>query len=72
MATPFPRLTYDEAMARFGTDKPDIRYGMELADVTDLGPTCDFAVFRNVIACGRTDTRLRCTGRRGLYSPRNR
>ena len=49
---PFPRFTYDEVMRRFGTDKPDIRYGMELADVTDLGPTCDFAVFRDVIASG--------------------
>ena len=49
---PFPRLKYDEAMSRYGTDKPDIRYGMELADVTDLGPTCDFAVFRDVIAAG--------------------
>ena len=49
---PFPRLTYDEAMSRYGTDKPDIRFGMELADVTDLGPTCDFAVFRDVIAAG--------------------
>ena len=49
---PFPRFTYDDVMHRFGTDKPDIRYGMELADVTDLGPTCDFAVFRDVIAAG--------------------
>jgi aspartyl-tRNA synthetase len=49
---PFPRFTYDDVMRRFGTDKPDIRYGMELADVTDLGPTCDFAVFRDVIAAG--------------------
>jgi aspartyl-tRNA synthetase len=52
LPTPFPRFTYDEAMRRFGSDKPDIRYGMELADVTDLGPTCDFAVFRDVIAAG--------------------
>jgi len=49
---PFPRLTYDDVMRRYGTDKPDIRYGMELTDVTDLGPTCDFAVFRDVIAAG--------------------
>jgi aspartyl-tRNA synthetase len=49
---PFPRLSYDDVMRRYGTDKPDIRYGMELADVTDLGPTCDFAVFRDVIAAG--------------------
>jgi aspartyl-tRNA synthetase len=52
MMTPFPRLTYDDVISRYGTDKPDIRFGMELADVTDLGPTCDFAVFREVIAAG--------------------
>ena len=52
MTTPFPRFTYEEAMRRFGTDKPDIRYGMELTDVTDLCPTSDFAVFRDVIAAG--------------------
>ena len=49
---PFARLTYDEAMRRFGTDKPDLRFEMELADVSDLAPTCDFAVFRDVLAAG--------------------
>ncbi len=52
MIKPFARLTYDEAMRRFGSDKPDLRYGMELVDVSDLGPTCDFAVFRDVLAAG--------------------
>ncbi|MDI6857621.1 MAG: aspartate--tRNA ligase [Dehalococcoidia bacterium] len=49
---PFARLTYDEAMRRFGTDKPDLRFEMELVDVSDLAPTCDFAVFRDVLAAG--------------------
>lgn len=50
--TPFPRLTYAEAMARYGSDKPDVRFGMELTDVSDLVATSDFKVFANVVAGG--------------------
>ncbi len=46
---PFPRLAYDDAMARFGTDKPDTRFGMELADVSDLVADCDFKVFKGAL-----------------------
>jgi len=49
---PFARLTYEEALRRFGTDKPDTRYGMELADFTDLVAGSDFAVFRQVVEAG--------------------
>ena len=42
---PFPRLTYDECMTRFGIDKPDTRFGLELFDVTDIAKTCGFKVF---------------------------
>jgi aspartyl-tRNA synthetase len=45
---PFPRLPYAEAMARYGTDKPDLRFGMELRDVTDIAADCEFKVFRSV------------------------
>lgn len=45
---PIPRITYDEAMERFGADNPDLRYGMELKDVTDIAKTVDFKVFRSV------------------------
>ncbi|MGE5626143.1 MAG: aspartate--tRNA ligase [Bacillota bacterium] len=42
---PFPRLSYDEAMRRFGSDKPDLRIPLELVDVADLVKTCEFKVF---------------------------
>jgi aspartyl-tRNA synthetase len=45
---PLPRLTYEEAMTRFGTDKPDIRFGMELYDLTDTAKGCGFKVFKTV------------------------
>lgn len=49
---PFPRLTYDEAIARYGTDKPDLRFGMELCDLTDALRETQFQAFRNVIESG--------------------
>lgn len=45
---PLPRMTYDEAMERFGHDAPDLRYGMELVDITDLAAEAEFRVFRSV------------------------
>jgi aspartyl-tRNA synthetase len=50
--SPFPRITYAESMKRFGTDKPDLRYGMELVDFTDLVATTEFAVFRDAATSG--------------------
>jgi aspartyl-tRNA synthetase len=50
--SPFPCLTYDEAMDRYGTDKPDLRFGMELVGISDLVADCEFRVFRQVIASG--------------------
>ena len=49
---PIQRMTWQEAMDRFGSDKPDIRFGMELNDVTDVVRDCEFAVFKNAIADG--------------------
>jgi aspartyl-tRNA synthetase len=49
---PIQRLTYQEAMDRFGSDKPDMRFGVELTDLTDIVKGCGFAVFENAIAAG--------------------
>jgi len=54
VVTPFPRLTYHESLRRFGTDKPDLRYGMELFDVSDLAASSEFAVFRSAVGSGGT------------------
>ena len=50
--TPFPRLTYADAMAKYGTDKPDLRIGMEIADVSAVFADSSFRVFRECVAEG--------------------
>jgi aspartyl-tRNA synthetase len=52
LANPFPRLTFEEAMERFGTDKPDIRFGLELADVSEIARKSEFKVFRGAVESG--------------------
>lgn len=52
LQTPWPRLTYQEAMERFGKDNPDIRFGMELANFTDLAADSGFGVFEKAIENG--------------------
>lgn len=52
LTTPFPRMTYDEAMARFGIDRPDIRFGLELCDVSDIVKDTGFKVFANAVKNG--------------------
>ena len=46
---PFPYLSYKEAMERYGTDKPDIRFGLELKDISDIAASTDFQVFRSAL-----------------------
>ncbi len=50
--SPFPRLTYAEAMERYGSDKPDTRYQLELVNVSDIVKDCDFKVFRDSVNSG--------------------
>ena len=50
--TPFPRLSYDEAMERFGSDKPDTRFGIELVKLNDLFEGCSFELFTKTLAEG--------------------
>ncbi len=52
VSTPFRHLTYDEAMERYGSDKPDTRFGLELADLTPVAATCGFNAFRQVAEGG--------------------
>ncbi len=49
---PFPRLTYAEAIARFGTDKPDLRYGLELASISEIASASEFGVFKSAVMEG--------------------
>jgi aspartyl-tRNA synthetase len=62
---PFPRLGYDEAMARFGSDRPDLRFGLEIVDLTDALRETEFRAFRSVIDDGGTVRGLNA-GRRDL------
>ena len=57
LKTPLPRLTYTEAMNRFGSDKPDLRYGMELTDLSETVKDIAFPVFANALGEGGT---VRC------------
>ncbi len=52
IATPFPRLTYAEAMSRYGSDKPDLRFACEIQDLDAAAPGCGFGVFEKAVAGG--------------------
>jgi aspartyl-tRNA synthetase len=67
LKTPFPRLRYDEAMRRFGCDKPDTRFGMELVDVSDLMKGSSAKIFLEAIAKGAKALALNAKGC-GSYS----
>ena len=49
---PIPRMTYAEAMERFGSDKPDLRFGMELKDISEIALKSSFSVFKNAVEAG--------------------
>ena len=64
--TPFPRLSYPDAMARFGSDKPDLRFGLEMADVSDLAAETEFRVFHGVLDRGGIIKAMAVPGQAGL------
>ena len=64
--TPFPRITYVDAMARYGSDKPDLRYGLEMADASDLAAETEFRVFHNVLSEAGIIKAMAVPGKGGL------
>ena len=59
---PLPTLTYDEAMLRFGSDKPDLRYALEITELSDLFAASGFQVFRNALEAGGVVRAIRAPG----------
>jgi len=68
--TPFPQYEYDEAMNRWGIDKPDLRFGMEITDISDIVADCAFKVFSDVVKKGGVVKAL-CLKGGGTYSRKN-
>ena len=65
---PLPRLTYDECMERFGHDAPDLRYGLEIVDLTTLAAESDFRVFRGAVEAGGRVRGIRVPAAAGRFS----
>ncbi|MBE6045248.1 MAG: aspartate--tRNA ligase [Clostridiales bacterium] len=66
--TPFPRMTWEEAMTRYGSDKPDTRFGFELCDLTEKVKDCEFKVFTDAIAAGGSVRGICVTGGSDIYT----
>ncbi|MBI4599338.1 aspartate--tRNA ligase [Candidatus Uhrbacteria bacterium] len=62
MSNPLPRLAYDDVMLRYGIDKPDLRFGLEIFDITDMVAGCGFSVFANAVKDGGVVRALNATG----------
>ncbi len=67
---PLPRISYDEAMTRFGHDAPDLRFGMEIVDCSDLATQCDFRAFRESVEAGGKLRGINAKGAADKYSRR--
>lgn len=63
---PIQRMTWQEAMDRFGSDKPDLRFGMELQDVSEVVKGCEFAVFKNALENGGSVRGINAKGQGGM------
>ena len=68
LETPFPRMSWQEAMDRYGSAKPDIRFDMELTDITDMVQDCEFKVFTDAIAAGGSVRGISVKGGAGEYT----
>ncbi len=68
ISLPLPRLSYADAMERFGSDKPDLRYGMELKDISDIAAGCGFGVFKNAVGSGGRVRGINAAGAAAKYS----
>lgn len=68
LALPLPRMTYDEAMSRYGHDAPDLRFDLELIDCTDLAAECEFRVFRQAADEGKFVRGIRAPGGAAHFS----
>lgn len=66
--TPLPRLKYVDAMARYGSDKPDTRFGMELVDLSDAFKGSEFSVFQNALASGGSIRAINAKGASAEFS----
>lgn len=66
--TPLPRLTYEEAMNRYGSDKPDTRFGMELVDVSEIVKNAGFKVFASAVTSGGQVKAINAKGAASKYS----
>lgn len=65
---PLPRLTYDEVMRKYGSDKPDLRFGLEITDIGDLAGQSEFKVFRDVLAAGGVVRAINAKGAADRFS----
>ncbi len=65
---PFPRMSYEDAMNRYGTDKPDLRFEMELMDLSDIMENCGFKVFADTVKNGGQVKCIKVDGQAENYS----
>jgi aspartyl-tRNA synthetase len=68
LALPLPRLEYQDVMERFGTDRPDLRYGLELKDIADIAERTEFRVFRQALDAGNRVRGICAPGGANRYS----
>ncbi len=70
--TPFPRLTYAEAMSKYGSDKPDLRYGLEIVDVSAEAALSEFPVFKEQLAAGGVVRAINVKGGAAVQDPKSK